>query len=112
LKFEVWDLEFGISIINFLKFRKVILYLRMDKGIIESINTLLIEEFEVDPGQITPEADLKTTLDLDSLDYIDLIAITAANFGCKVKPEDFNDIKTFGEFYSYIIAHARQRELI
>ena len=80
----------------------------MEKGIIESINTLLVEEFEADPAQITPEANLKTTLDLDSLDYIDLIAITESNFGCKVKPEDFNDIKTFGDFYSYITAHARQ----
>ena len=84
----------------------------MESGIIESINTLLVEEFEVERAQITPEADLKTTLDLDSLDYIDLIAITEANFGCKVKPEDFNDIKTFGDFYNYIIAHTKQKELI
>ena len=84
----------------------------MQNEIIESINALLVEEFEVDPGQITPEADIKTTLDLDSLDYIDLIAITEANFGCKVKPEDFNDMKTFGDFYGYIIAHTKQRELI
>jgi acyl carrier protein len=84
----------------------------MENGIIQSINTLLVEEFEVDPGQITPEADLKATLDLDSLDYIDLIAITEANFGCKVKPEDFNNIRTFGDFYNYIIAHVKQKELI
>jgi acyl carrier protein len=85
----------------------------MEQEIIESINTLLVEEFEVERGQITPEADLKATLDLDSLDYIDLIAITESNFGCKVKPEDFNSIRTFGEFYDYIIAHTRQtrREL-
>ena len=84
----------------------------MDNGIIKSINTLLVEEFEVDPGQITPEADLKTTLDLDSLDYIDLIALTESNFGCKVKPEDFNDIKTFGDFYAYIELHIKKKELI
>ncbi len=84
----------------------------MENGIIHSINTLLVEEFEVDPGQIKPEADLKTTLDLDSLDYIDLIAITESNFGCKVKPEDFNDIRTFGDFYNYVIAHAKQKKLI
>jgi acyl carrier protein len=83
----------------------------MEHGIIESINTLLIEEFEVEPGQITPQANLKATLDLDSLDYIDLIALTESNFGCKVKPEDFNDIKTFGDFYNYIIAHTK-KELI
>lgn len=84
----------------------------MDSGIISKINTLLIEEFEVDPAAITPEADLKTTLDLDSLDYIDLIALTESNFGCKVKPEDFNDIKTFGAFYEYIDTHAKKTEAI
>lgn len=84
----------------------------MDNGIIESINTLLVDEFEVDPGQITPEADLKTTLDLDSLDYIDLIALTEANFGFKIQPEDFNDIKTFTDFYNYVENHIPKKELI
>jgi acyl carrier protein len=84
----------------------------MDNGIIESINTLLINEFEVDPEQITPEAELKSTLDLDSLDYIDLIALTESNFGCKVKPEDFENIRTFGDFYSYIESHMKKTEAI
>jgi acyl carrier protein len=85
----------------------------MEQGIIQSINTLLVEEFEIDAVLIRPEADLKTTLDLDSLDYIDLIAITAANFGCKMRPEDFNGIKTFGDFYNYVAAHhVKQQELI
>ena len=84
----------------------------MDNGIIQSINSLLVEEFEVDPSDITPEAELKSTLDLDSLDYIDLVALTESNFGCKLKPEDFNDIKTFGDFYRYIETHTKQKELI
>jgi acyl carrier protein len=84
----------------------------MDNGIIQSINTLLVEEFEVDPAAITPDADLKTTLDLDSLDYIDLVAITETNFGCKVKPEDFNELKTFSDFYNYIDSHIKQQKVL
>ncbi len=91
--------------VNFTIQESYFIFACMEHGIIQSINTLLVEEFEVDPAAITPEADLKTTLDLDSLDYIDLIAITESNFGCKVKPEDFNHIKTFSDFYNYIIAH-------
>ena len=79
----------------------------MDSSIIEKINNLLIEEFEVAPEAITPDANLKETLELDSLDYIDLIAINEANFGCKVKPEDFNTILTFSDFYNYIDAHVK-----
>jgi acyl carrier protein len=84
----------------------------MDSNIIQKINNLLIEEFEVEAGSITPDASLKEVLDLDSLDYIDLIAITESNFGCKVKPEDFNSIATFQDFYNYIDAHTKVKELI
>ncbi len=84
----------------------------MDEKIINTINTLLVEEFEVDPETINPDANFKATLDLDSLDYIDLIAITEANFGCKVGQEDFNSIITFRDFYNYIAAHAKVKEMI
>ena len=62
----------------------------MDSGIINKINGILVEGFEVDESVITPGANLKATLDLDSLDYIDLIAVTESNFGCKITPEDFD----------------------
>ena len=97
---------------HFINQKSYFIFAGMDNGIIQSINTLLVEEFEVDPGQITPDAELKSTLDLDSLDYIDLIAITESNFGCKVKPEDFNHIITFSDFYNYIAAHMQKKELI
>lgn len=84
----------------------------MDIAVIKSINNLLAEAFEVDPEVITPQAEIKTTLDLDSLDYIDLVALTESNFGCKVKPEDFNNITTFGQFYDYVDAHAKKTEAL
>ena len=72
--------------------------------IIASINEFLAEEFEVDIEAIQPEANLAQTLSLDSLDYIDLVVVTESNFGFKVKAEDFPGIKTFGDFYNYVIA--------
>ena len=75
----------------------------MDKAtIIERINGFLVEEFEVDAGKITPEANLRETLELDSLDYIDLVVVIESNFGFKVKPEDFVSIATFQNFYDYV----------
>ena len=59
------------------------------KEIIEKINEFLVEEFEVDAEKISPEANLKETLGLDSLDYIDLVVVIESNFSFKVKPEDF-----------------------
>jgi acyl carrier protein len=72
-------------------------------SIIEKINGFLTEEFEVEPGKIFPEANLRETLELDSLDYIDLVVVIESNFGFKVKPEDFASIETFQDFYNYII---------
>ena len=73
-------------------------------AISEKINQFLVEEFEVEPGKITPEANLKETLELDSLDYIDLVVVIENNFGFKVKPEDFINIVTFQDFYDYVTA--------
>lgn len=70
--------------------------------IIERINAFMIEDFEVDEQAIQPEADLKTTLDLDSLDYIDLVVVIEQNFGFKVKPEDFQQMHTIQDFYDYV----------
>ena len=71
--------------------------------IISKINYFLVEEFEVEPGLIIPESNLRETLELDSLDYIDLVVVIESNFGFKVKAEDFSDIITFQNFYDYVI---------
>ncbi|WP_276133994.1 acyl carrier protein [Polluticoccus soli] len=70
--------------------------------IIGKINAFMIEDFEVDEQAIKPEADLKATLDLDSLDYIDLVVAIEQNFGFKVKPEDFQQMHTIQDFYDYV----------
>ena len=70
--------------------------------IISKVNAFLVDEFEVDPQSITPDANLKETLNLDSLDYVDLVVVIESNFGFKVKGEDFVHIKTFQDFYDYI----------
>ncbi len=72
--------------------------------IIEKINHFMVEEFEVESGMITPQANLRETLQLDSLDYIDLVVVIESNFGFKVKAEDFTGITTFQDFYNYVIA--------
>ena len=70
--------------------------------VIKKINHFLVEEFEVQPEKIMAHANLRETLQLDSLDYIDLVVIIESNFGFKVKPEDFTSIVTFQNFYDYV----------
>ena len=70
--------------------------------IVGKTNSFLAEEFEIDQSIITPEANLRETLQLDSLDYIDLVVVIESNFGFKVKPEDFATISTFQNVYDYV----------
>lgn len=75
----------------------------MDKAtIIEKINGFLIEEFEVDGDDIQADANLKDTLGLDSLDYVDLVVSIEANFGVKLVEVDFADVASFQSFYDLI----------
>jgi acyl carrier protein len=80
--------------------------------IIEKINHFLVEEFEVEQELITPAANLKETLELDSLDYIDMVVVIESNFGFKVKPEDFTTIETFQDFYDYVVGRINAKELV
>ena len=75
-----------------------------NEEVISKINEFLIEEFEVDGATITPDATLKETLELDSLDYVDLVVIIEGNFGIKVKQEYFASILTFQNLYDYVIS--------
>ena len=58
--------------------------------------------FEVDEWEISPAANLKDTLELDSLDFVDLVVAVEANFGVKLVGEDFVNIVTLQNFYDLI----------
>ncbi len=70
--------------------------------IIETTKSFLSEEFEVDERNILPENNLKETLGLDSLDYVDLVVVIEENFGIKLTGEDFKEIVTFTDFYELV----------
>ncbi len=70
--------------------------------IISKINEFLIEEFEVESEDIKPDANLKDTLELDSLDYVDLVVAVESNFNVKLNAEDFSKVNTLQNFYDLI----------
>jgi len=70
--------------------------------IIEKIDDFLIDEFEVEEDDISPDANLKDTLGLDSLDFVDLVVAVESNFGVKLVGEDFASIVTLQDFYNLI----------
>lgn len=70
---------------------------------------LVSEEFEIDKQDVTPEADIKKTLDLDSLSMVDLIALLEENFGIKVKGADIIKANTFDKMYDLILSQINNR---
>ena len=86
--------------------------MKQNVTLVDQINGFLSEEFEVDKSRILPEANLREVLELDSLDYIDLVVVIENNFSFKVKPEDFIRIISFQDFYTYIISRVQSKEPI
>ena len=60
-----------------------------NEEIIEKIRTTLAEEFEIDVELIQPDAPLMQTLELDSLDLVDMVVLIDRNFGFTVTAKDF-----------------------
>jgi acyl carrier protein len=73
--------------------------------IIEQVNSMLAEEFEVEQSEFTPDASLKETLELDSINLVDLIALVQMNYKITIPVEDLKKIQTFGNLYDYIESH-------
>ena len=70
-----------------LKFAHYFEFRMTKEEIIEKSNSFFIDEFEVDGAKINPTANLRETLDLDSLDYVDLVT-----FGVASKKEVVEDV--------------------
>lgn len=69
---------------------------------IEKANTVLAKEFEVEVSSITPDADIKATLQLDSLSLVDMVVLIEETFSVKIKGTDVSSVKTFGALYDFI----------
>lgn len=68
----------------------------------ERIKAFLVDEMEIDPAKIRPDARLKEDMGIDSLEVVDTVVFVESEFGFKMKSEQFKDIKTFGQFVDYI----------
>lgn len=73
--------------------------------IIAKVNNLLVEEFEIEDSLLTPNASLKNDLEIDSLDFVDIVVLIDREFGFKPKAEELKTVKTLQDFYEYIESH-------
>lgn len=68
----------------------------------EKVNAFLTEELEINPDLILPEARLKEDMGVDSLEIVDVIVFVDEAFGFKMKPADFKQLATYGQFCDFI----------
>ena len=75
------------------------------QAIIEQVNSLLADEFEVEQSEFAPDANLKETLSLDSINLVDLIALVQFTYKITIPVEELKTIQTFSDLYDYIEQH-------
>jgi acyl carrier protein len=71
--------------------------------LIKELNEALATEFEIEATNITAGADIKETLDLDSLGLVDMVALIENKFGVKIQSADVASIKTFDDLYNFLL---------
>ncbi|MFA0159430.1 acyl carrier protein [Vibrio sp. 10N.261.46.A3] len=69
------------------------------------VKDALIELFELDAEDITPEAHLylDLDLDLDSIDAVDLVVHLQNVTGKKIKPEEFKAVRTVNDVVESVV---------
>ena len=75
-------------------------------SIIETVNRVVVEEFEAEPDQLVAESRLREEIGLDSLDAVDLVISLELAFGFRIPEEEVKGIRTLGDIYDRISAHS------
>ncbi len=75
-----------------------------DSELIQAVNEIFTDAFEIAPERLTPQAQLFTDLGLDSLDMVDLAASLQRRFGVSIRDNDrIRSIRTMQDLYDYMI---------
>ena len=61
---------------------------------------------EADLSAVDPGRDLRTQLDLDSMDFLELLAAVAATTGVSIPERDYAKVASLGGLAAYVAAHA------
>jgi acyl carrier protein len=82
----------------------------MDKDALHAwVVDLLVEMFELDKADLTPESNLYADLDIDSIDAVDLAVKLKQLTGKRLPPEVFKTIRTIGDVVTALDALAEEQ---
>ncbi len=76
-----------------------------DAEVIAIINDSMVNEFELDADLMKPESHLINDLEMDSLDFVDLVVILQNAFGVKLRDDpNVRQIQTLGDLHKLILS--------
>ena len=71
--------------------------------IVELVNEVFLEDFEMEQEQLSPEVHLFTELGLDSLDVVDLVVALQKKFDVSIRDDErIRDIRVLSDLYDFI----------
>ena len=82
-----------------------------DQTIVQKVNQVFLDEFEIEEEKLRPEAHIRNDLGLDSLDIVDLVVVLEKSFQFKMPDKQVvAQIETLGDIYKYLMS-IRDKEI-
>ena len=78
--------------------------------IVEKVNQLMQQGFEISPEKLIPTARLKEDLGLDSLDAVDMLVHLEESLGSRIEGERLIQVKTLADIYVLVSEAASDKE--
>ena len=63
---------------------------------------LLVEELQIDPAEITMDAELSNDLGINSIELADLVMICEEKFNITINDDDIRKFTTVGDVVAYL----------
>ena len=83
---------------------------RTAESVIVELDRIFVEQFEVSPEILVPDARLREDLDLDSLDAADMMIAIEKRFGVRLDDQVARTFKTVGDIHSYVHKLVAEKE--
>ncbi len=74
----------------------------MDQEVVQLVNSIMHENFEVPLQDLKPTANLKVDLKLDSLDFVDMVVLLEEKVKGQMPKIDFIKIQTLQDVYALV----------
>lgn len=68
--------------------------------IFNMVQSILVNEFEIEPADISIDTHIYQDLDIDSIDAVDLMVKLRAETGRSIEPDNFKQVRTIQDLIS------------